>query len=347
MMRFSNWLVVLVLSSCVAAPVAAHAQAAAPAPAATAPQSVIADVRAAIAKGDFAGGEQTLATYRKTRGTTPEALEAMSWLGRGALAAKQLDKAEDYALQTYDLCVEALKTRKMDDEPRLPIAIGAAIEVRANVHAQRGALADAVHLLQEELATYRATSIRMRLQKNINLLSLEGKAAPALEFADYLGPKPVSLAALKGKPVIVFVWAPWCPDCKAMSGTIEKLLTSYRGQGLTVISPTQRYGYVASRKTAPPSEETPYIERIRNESYAWMAKESVPVSEENFRNYGASTTPTVVLVDRAGIVRLYHPGQMTFDELEPLVKALVAGKATNVAAREAPSPLRAGSSRTR
>lgn len=333
MTRFSKWLVVLALASCAAAPGAVHAQVGAPAPAAAAPQNVIADVRAAIAKGDFAGGEQILVVYRTSRGTTPEALEALSWLGRGALAAKQLDKAEDYALQTYDLCVEALKTRKMDDEPRLPIAMGAAIEVRANVHAQRGALADAVHLLQGELATYRATSIRTRLQKNINVLSLEGKAAPTLELAEYLGPKPVSLAALKGKPVLVFFWAHWCPDCKAMSGALEKLLASYRSQGLTVVSPTQRYGYVASRKAAPPNEETPYIERTRDEFYGWMAKESVPVSDENFKSYGASTTPTVVLIDRAGIVRLYHPGQMTLDELEPLVKALVAGKATNVAAR--------------
>jgi thioredoxin-related protein len=42
---------------------------------------------------------------------------------------------------------------------------------------------------------------------------------------------------------------------------------------------------------------------------------SVPVSEETFRNYGASTTPTIVLADRAGIVRLYHPGKMTYEEL--------------------------------
>ncbi len=324
MTQFSRWLVVLALASF---PAVSNAQSA---PAAAATQNVIADVRAAIAKGDFAGGEAVLATYRKTRGTTPEALEALSWLGRGALAAKQLDKAEDYALQTYDLCLEALKTRKMDDEPRLPIAIGAAIEVRANVFAQRGARADAVYLLQQELSAYRATSIRTRIQKNINLLSLEGKPAPALDIAEYLGAPPASLASLKGKPVVLFFWAHWCPDCKAMGTVLETVLASYRDRGLTVVSPTQRYGYVASRKSAPPSEETPYIEQIRNQVYPWMAKEPVPVSEENFKEYGASTTPTVVLIDREGIVRLYHPGQMTLDKFEPLVKAVVESKASRL-----------------
>jgi hypothetical protein len=35
-------------------------------------------------------------------------------------------------------------------------------------------------------------------------------------------------------------------------------------------------------------------------------------------------TPTIVLIDRKGIVRLFHPGQMTRAELEPHIKTLVA-----------------------
>ena len=98
------------------------------------------------------------------------------------------------------------------------------------------------------------------------------------------------------------------------------------------MSPTQRYGYVAARKTAPAAEEMAYIAKIRDEVYPWMAQEAVPVSEENFKAYGASTTPTVVLIDRDGIVRLYHPGQMKLAEFEPLVKAVVEAKAGSAAA---------------
>ena len=333
-MLHPTWFALRVLAVAVvlgALPAAAQTVAA-PTPAATAkPPSIIADVRAAIAAGDFAGGERLLNDYRAAKGTTPEALEALSWLGRGALAAKQLDKAENYALETYDLCVEALKTRKMDDEPRLPIAIGAAIEVRANVHAERGARADAIYLLQQELASYRATSIRTRIQKNINLLSLEGKPAPALDTAEYLGTvAPGAVGALKGKPVVLFFWAHWCPDCKVMSTVLEALLTKYRDQGLTVVAPTQRYGYVAKRAPAAAAEEMAYMAQIRDQVYPWLAREWVPVSEENLKNYGASTTPTVVLIDRAGMVRLYHPGQMTMEQIEPHIKAIVDSKASSV-----------------
>lgn len=304
----------------------------APAPAAAPRQTIITEVRAAIAAGDFAAGERLLTAYRAEKGTTPDALEALSWLGRGALAAKQLDKADAYAEQAYDLSVAALKARKMDDEPRLPIAIGAAIEVRAHVAAEKGQRADAVAFLQDELKTYRATSIRTRIQKNINLLSLEGKAAPPIELTEAIGTtRPVALTALKGKPVVLFFWAHWCPDCKAMSLVLDTLRQRYGAQGLTIVAPTQRYGYVAARKTATAAEEMAYIAQIRDQVYPWMAAEAVPVSDENFKNYGASTTPTVVLIDRAGMVRLYHPGQMTLEAIEPHIKSLVERRATSAA----------------
>jgi len=61
---------------------------------------------------------------------------------------------------------------------------------------------------------------------------------------------------------------------------------------------------------------------VRQERYADIITTPAPVNEENFRRYGASTTPTLVLIDRAGIVRLYHPGRMTYEELRPLIAKL-------------------------
>ena len=141
----------------------------------------------------------------------------------------------------------------------------------------------------------------------------------------------MAVSALKGKPVVLFFWAHWCPDCKAMASVVDKLMADYGPKGLTVMAPTQRYGYVAARKTATPEEEMPYIAQVRDQFYPWMAALSVPVSEENFKNYGASTVPTVVLIDRAGVVRLYHPGQMTLEEIEPHIKAILDSKATSAA----------------
>jgi len=164
---------------------------------------LIEDVRDDIAHNNFALGDAAIARYRSLRGVTPEMLEALSWLGRGALAVKQYDKAEAYAKQTQALATDQLKHRALDAEPHLAIALGAAIEVQALVLAEERDHNLAVAFLREQLAAYRTTSIRTRIQKNINLLSLEGKAAPPLDEREYLGSKPAPLASLIGKPAPV------------------------------------------------------------------------------------------------------------------------------------------------
>jgi thiol-disulfide isomerase/thioredoxin len=285
--------------------------------------SLIPQVRAALNAGDIPKAQALVAAFRKEKGTTPEALEAFSWLGRGALAQKKLDQAAQFALDAYDLSLEALEKRALDAEPRLPIALGAAIEVRAQTMAARGNRSEAVLFLRKEAETYGNTSIIDRINKNINLISLENEPAFELGATESLAGPPVTLASLKGKPVILYLWAHWCPDCRAMSPILDELQSTYAGAGLTVLAPTKRYGYVAKRQPASPADELAYIKSIRAEHYPWMPETMVPVSTEVFTRYGVSTTPTLVFINRDGRVRLYHPGQMTKEEIEPVVKQMM------------------------
>jgi thiol-disulfide isomerase/thioredoxin len=285
--------------------------------------AVITDVRAALKGNDFVTAAKVLSTYRSAKGITPEYLEAYSWMGRAALSAKDLDAADRYAREAHQMAMGMLKTRPLDQEPRLPIALGAAIEVLGQIEVARGARTEAVTYLQNQLRTYKGTSIEKRIQKNINLASLEGQPAPALDLSEFIGTKPPALAALKGKVVLMFFWAHWCGDCKQQGPIVAELLRKYRDSGLAVVAPTQRFGYVAGGKDAPADEEMRYIEQVRQQFYGDLAGEPIPVSAANHLRYGVSTTPTLVLVDRAGIVRLYNPGRLTLDQLEPRIRALV------------------------
>ncbi|MCC7126865.1 MAG: redoxin domain-containing protein [Acidobacteria bacterium] len=317
-------LAALVLAlTAVASPAVAQTPAAASAPA----PGIIPQVRAALNANDLAKAQALAEGFRQQHGATPEYLEAFSWLGRGALAQKKYDEAERFALDAYDLCLSALDSRRMDDEPRLPIAIGAAIEVRAQVMAARGQRSDAVYFLRREVETFGATSILARLNKNINLMNLEGAPAFEIAAAETLAGTAPSLASLKGKPVVLFLWAHWCPDCKAMSPILDEVRRTYAATGLTIIGATQRYGYVAARKPADAATELAYIRDVRRESFPWMDESLVPVSGEAFTRYGVSTTPTLVFINRDGTVRLYHPGQMTREAIEPVIRAITAGTA--------------------
>lgn len=293
--------------------------------------TIVRDVRVAVnctdwpctPNRDFSAGEAILARYRAANGNTSQALEALSWLGRAALAAKSFDRANAYAAETYDLAVEALKTRALKDDLSLELALGAAIEVQAQVRAAQGRRSDAVYFLRRELDTYRDTPLHMRIQKNINLLSLEGQPAPALEAGRTLGSAMPRFEQLKGKVVVLFFWAHWCGDCKAQGPILAKLLDQYREKGLTVVAPTQFYGYTVKRAAAGPDAEFQHIVETRDTHYPFLRNEPVPVSNANHKRYGVSTTPTLVLLDRHGIVRLYHPGTLTAAELEAAVKPLL------------------------
>ena len=268
---------------------------------------IVEDVRAAIERNDFAGADLRVQAYRRSRGATAELAEAISWQARGALDARKLDRAAAYADQTRQMTLPNLRGPRADREQWL-YALGASIEVHAQVMAARGETDQAVLFLREELKTYGSTTLHERIQKNINLLSLEGKPAPPLEA----GP---SLASLRGKAVLLFFWAHWCGDCKADIPVIASVMKKYGPQGLVLIGPTRYYGYVANGSDAPPAVEKPYIEQVRRRFYAPLGDMPAPVSNANFERYGASTTPTLVLVDRMGIVRWYHPGQVTEREL--------------------------------
>ena len=285
---------------------------------------LVGDVQNRLAGSDFSGAEAELRTYKSQRGVTPEYLEALSWMARDAAAMKQWIQATGYAIETRKLCEQQLTKRKLDAEPQLPLALGAAYEVLAQGMAERGQPAQAVGLLRSALLRYQSTSIAPRLQKNLNLLSLVGRAAPALQAAQYLGPKPPALASLKGSPVLLFFWAHWCGDCKAEVPIIARLRQEFAPAGLVVIGPTQFYGYSAHGADASPAQERAYIESVRQRFYGSLQDMPVPLSQQNFKTYGASTTPTLVVLNRAGQVALYHPGAMPYPELRAALEKVVS-----------------------
>jgi thiol-disulfide isomerase/thioredoxin len=285
---------------------------------------IVSDVRLAIAHNDFQHAEQEVAAYRKQYGVTPEMLEALSWLGRGALEQKRFADAGRYAGETRNLAVEPLKTIKLESDRHLVLALGSAIEVQAAVLAEEGHRSEAVSYLRREMKTYWDTPLRTRIQKNLNLLTLEGKAAPPLDMRHWLGPKPQPLSDLRGRPVLLFFWAHWCGDCKEEIPALIEVERKFGPRGLVLLGPTQNYGYVAHGEEAAPEQETPYIDLVRRKLYEPLGEMPVPLSEENFKVYGASTVPTLVLIDRQGIVRLYHPDVMPYQELAAAIEKVLA-----------------------
>jgi len=86
-------------------------------------------------------------------------------MARGAAKRGQWDQAAGYATETRSLAEKQLAKRKLDAEPHLPLALGAAYEVLAQGMDAQGKHAQAMNLLRSAVARYGNTSIRPRCKR--------------------------------------------------------------------------------------------------------------------------------------------------------------------------------------
>ena len=152
----------------------------------------------ALKAGDLATANALVGQYRRLNGDTPEAIEAFSWLARGELAAGNAEQAVADAKEIEQAAQKSLSTRKLDSEPHLPLALGAAYEIQAEVLSKTGKRSQALALLRHGLVTWQGTSLVDRLQKNINVLTLVGRPMPPLAQTEFSGTKPTRLNHWRG-----------------------------------------------------------------------------------------------------------------------------------------------------
>lgn len=276
---------------------------------------VLQDVRGKITAGDLAGAAAYAEDFKTANGENAEYVEAYSWLGRGALAFKDFAAALKYASETRRIVDTLLKTEKLDGNTRLITALGASIEVKALAIAAKGKKKEATRELESEYAAQTVLSLKTRIQKNINRLTMEGRPAPTLDGTGF-----------DSKPTLLFLWAHWCGDCKSQASSMARVTAKYKSRGLVVMAPTRRYGYTDKNDKAPVDEENAHIAKVWKETYAAMTDVAVVVNDDAMLRYGVSTTPTFALIDKQGIVRMYHAGRLSESALEKAVEALLARK---------------------
>jgi thiol-disulfide isomerase/thioredoxin len=273
-------------------------------------------VRSKISAGDLASAEAAVEDYKLKSGVDAEYLDAVGWLARGAEMLRQAEAAARY--------VAELRREIREERAELIGPLGAAIEVEGKLRAAREGRGAALRFLEEEFARARDIALRARIRRGINLLSLEGQPAPELGAADFVGAEPPALARLKGRPVLLFLWAHWCGDCKAQAASLARVWQKYRAQGLAIVAPTRNYGTGAQGKAATPVEEKAHVEKTWRESYPGLDGIPVTIDTETMVRYGVAATPTFVLIDRKGVVRFYAPTRLSEAELSRRIEAVLA-----------------------
>jgi thiol-disulfide isomerase/thioredoxin len=143
-----------------------------------------------------------------------------------------------------------------------------------------------------------------------------GASAPAWAGIEPVGSAPASLAALRGRVVLLDFWATWCGPCRELAPELSTLQARYGAQGLSVVGITTDSAEAAAT----------FQQRV-DMRYAI----EVDPKGETSRTYGVSSLPTLFVLDKDGVVRDLAVG---FDpssgpRLEALVKTLLAQPAAN------------------
>jgi thiol-disulfide isomerase/thioredoxin len=149
-------------------------------------------------------------------------------------------------------------------------------------------------------------------------------AAPEINIIDWIDHKPVKLADLRGRVVLLDFWATWCAPCRYTMPKLKTLHERFKKDGLTVIGLTQYFGRAGSAVVTP-AEELMFLRSYKQElklPYAF----AVAADEDNDVRYGVRSIPTAFLLDRRGRVRYITVGasDTSDDALANIIKKLLA-----------------------
>jgi len=107
---------------------------------------------------------------------------------------------------------------------------------------------------------------------------------------------PVNKQSLKGQPTLIMFWAPWCHVCQVEIPKIHDFHEAVKPYGLQVLS----VGFADARASV--------LGYIQEHSDVFTFPSAYDAGNTVASNFGIRATPTFVLLDADGFVRLVHPG---------------------------------------
>jgi thiol-disulfide isomerase/thioredoxin len=136
-----------------------------------------------------------------------------------------------------------------------------------------------------------------------------GDPAPAFVGSDLDG-APLDLASLRGRVVVVNLWATWCGPCRAEMPMLDQVYRAHRPQGLMLI------GLSADRR-----RDVGAVRKV----IATVAYPAAMLSAAKVNGFGEpAILPITYVVDGAGVLRGVFPGAprpLTREALEAAISA--------------------------
>jgi peroxiredoxin len=155
----------------------------------------------------------------------------------------------------------------------------------------------------------RAVIILLLLLAPTTTLAQTSRAAPALKFKNLQG-RTFRLADYKGKVVLIYFWATWCPPCRTEIPELVEWQRDYRQQGLQIIGVTY-----------PPQTRAEVRRFARKMKMNYELVLGTKATKLLFTE--SETLPLTIVIDRAGNVRHLIEGIIFPEEFDEKIKTLL------------------------
>jgi len=145
---------------------------------------------------------------------------------------------------------------------------------------------------------------------------LVGKPAPDISGADLDG-RTLKLSELRGRVVVLDFWATWCKPCVESIPHVQSLAEAFKDKPVIVLGINRDYGSTAARKVRR------FLEKKKITFRQFLDADSA-VS----KSYHVFGIPSLVLIDRDGVIRLSRTGLSDdeSDEVADSINRLLRGE---------------------
>ena len=144
-------------------------------------------------------------------------------------------------------------------------------------------------------------------------VEFRGQPAPDLSFSDPEG-RSISFAELEGQPLLVNLWATWCPPCRKEMPSLDRLEGAMGDDGFEVLVLSMDRASVGKIETFFDSIDVEHLEIYR--------EPSLRIGTEA----GVLGMPVTLVLDRQGreIARLQGEAEWDGPNAQTLLKKIVA-----------------------